>query len=146
MYKKIMVTLDNSPADRTILDHIQPLAKLTKAEIILVHVSDGFVAQLQDQLNLQDSEEIKDDRAYLEQETKNLAAENINVRSVLVQGKEPVEGILSVALENQCDLIAMATHGHGPVQDLLLGSVADSLRHQTSIPILMIRSGNLRHP
>jgi len=140
MYNKILITLDNSPADKTILEHIQPLAKLTKAEIILVHVADGVVAQLQEQLNLQDSEEIQEDRAYLDQETKNLAAKGFNVRSILVQGIEPAKGILSVAQENHCDLIAMATHGHGPVKDLILGSVADKLRHQTSIPILMVRA------
>ena len=142
MYKKILITLDISSADKTILDHIQPLAALTKAEIILVHVADGVVSRLQEQLNLQDSEEIKNDRAYLDQETKKLLAKGLQVRSVLVQGQEATEGILSVAQENGCDLIAMATHGHGPVVDLILGSVADNLRHQTSIPILMIRVAN----
>ena len=141
MYKKILVTLDISPADKTILAHIRLLARLTGAEIILVHVADGFGAQLQEQLNLQDSEEIKNDRAYLNQEVSKLSQEGFHVRSILVQG-DPVERILWVADENKCDLIAMATHGHGLVKDLILGSVADSLRHQTNLPILMIRAGN----
>ena len=141
MYKKILVTLDNSPTDRAILGHIRPLARLTGAEIILVHVADGFGARLQEQLNLQDSQEIKDDRAYLDQETAGLSAEGFHVQPVLVKG-EPVEGILSVAQKNKCDLIAMATHGHGPVKDLILGSVADNLRHRTGIPILMIRASS----
>ena len=141
MYKKILVTLDNSPTDRAILGHIRPLARLTGAKIFLVHVADGFGARLQDQFNLQDSEEIQKDRAYLDQETAKLLAEGFHVQHILLQG-EPVEGILSVAQQNKCDLIAMATHGHGPVKDLILGSVADSLRHQTSIPILMIRAVN----
>lgn len=142
MYKKILVTLDNSPVDKSILDHIRPLARLTGAQITLVHVADGFGARLQDQLNLQDSEEIRQDRAYLEKERDRLKAEGFQANSVLVHGKEVVDGILSVARENNCDLIAMATHGHGPVKDMILGSVAENLRHHTDIPILMIRSAN----
>ena len=141
MYKKILVTLDNSFADKTILEHIRPLVRLTGSEIVLVHVADGFGARLQEQLNLQDSEEIKNDRTYLNQEAEKLSAEGFKVQPILVKG-EPVEGILLVAQQNKCGLIAMATHGHGPVKDLILGSVADNLRHQTSIPILMIRAGN----
>ncbi len=140
MYKKILVTLDISSADKKILGHIRPLAKLTGAEIILVHVADGFGSQLQEQLNLQDSEEIKKDRAYMDQAIAQLLSEGFLARSILVKGQGPVEGILWVAKENNCDLIAMATHGHGPVKDLILGSVAENLRHKTSIPILMVRA------
>jgi len=140
MYKRILVTLDNSPADKTILEHIRPLARMTGAEIILVHVADGYGARLQEQLNLQDSEEIQQDRAYLRQEAARLSAEGFKVRDILVKGQEPAEGILAVAQEHNCDLIAMATHGHGVVKDLILGSVADKLRHTTRLPILMIRA------
>jgi nucleotide-binding universal stress UspA family protein len=140
MYQKILIPLDNSPTDQTILHHIRSLAKLTKAVLILVHVADGFGARLQDQLNLADSEEMKKDQAYLDNHNKELVAEGFKVKSILVQGKEPVDGILNVAKEEKCDLIAMATHGHGFVKDVILGSVADTLRHRTNIPILMIRS------
>ena len=140
MYKKIIVALDNSPTDETILTHIRKLAQLTCPKLILVHVADGFVARLQDQLNLADSEEIKNDQAYLDQVCAGLQKEGFDARAVLVQGKEPVDGILSVAQKENCDLIAMATHGHQFIEDMILGSVADTLRHRTDIPILMIRS------
>ena len=140
MYKKIIIPLDNSETDKTILIHIRELARLTKARLILVHVADGFAARLQDQLNLADSEEIKDDQAYLDQLCTGLQKEGFKAKAVLVQGKEPVDGILSVAQEEECDLIAMATHGHQFIEDMILGSVADTLRHRTDIPILMIRS------
>jgi len=140
MYKKIAIPLDNSATDETILTHIRKLCRLTNAEIILVHVSDGFVAQLQNQLNLADSEEIKDDQAYLNRVCSGLQNEGFRVRAVLVQGKEPVDGILSVVQQEGCDLIAMATHGHHFIEDMILGSVADTLRHRTDTPILMIRS------
>ena len=140
MYKKIIIPLDNSATDETILVHIRKLAKLTHAQLVLVHVADGFAARLQDQLNLADSEEIKDDQAYLDQVCADLKKEGFKAKAILVQGKEPAEGILSVAQDEGCDLIAMATHGHQFIEDMILGSVADKLRHRTGIPILMIRS------
>lgn len=140
MYKKILVPLDNSPTDETILVHIRKLAQLTHAQLVLVHVADGFAARLQDQLNLADSEEIKEDQAYLDRICVGLKKEGFRVKAILVQGKEPADGILSVAQDEGCDLIAMATHGHLFIEDVILGSVADKLRHHTGIPILMIRS------
>ena len=142
MYKKICIALDNSATDMAILNHIRDLARLTKSQLILVHVADGFGARLQDQLNLEDSEEIKKDKAYLDGLQKQLRSEGLAVEALLVQGKEPVDGILSVVQDEQCDLIAMATHGHGFIKDVILGSVADNLRHRTDIPILMIRSSS----
>ena len=139
MYKKILVPLDNSASDQTIIDHIQPLAKLTHADIILTHVADGYVARLQDQLNLADSEEIKNDESYLERRQKELQKAGLKVKILLVQG-EPADEILKIAEGEHCDLIAMSTHGHRFVKDLILGSVADSIRHRTDIPVLMIRS------
>jgi len=140
MYKKIIVPLDNSATDETILTHVRKLARLTNAELVLVHVADGFAARLQDQLNLADSEEIKNDQAYLNKVAATLQQEGFSTRAFLIQGQEPVDGILSVAQSEGGDLIAMSTHGHRFIQDMILGSVADTLRHRTDIPILMIRS------
>jgi nucleotide-binding universal stress UspA family protein len=140
MYKKIIVPLDNSATDEAILVHVRQLARLTNAQLVLVHVADGFAARLQDQLNLADSEEIKKDQVYLDEVCAALQKEGFKAQAILVQGKEPVDGILSVVHQQGGDLIAMSTHGHRFIQDMILGSVADNLRHQTDIPILMIRS------
>lgn len=139
MYKTILIPLDNSPSDETIIRHIQPLARLTGAAIILVHVADGYVARLQDQLNLADSQEIKEDERYLMERRSELQKAGFQVTFRLVQG-EPADKILELAEREGCDLIAMATHGHKFVKDLVLGSVANSIRHRTDIPVLMVRS------
>ena len=140
MYKKILIPLDNSITDETILEHIRSLARFTGAKLLLVHVADGFGARLQNELNLADSQEIKEDKAYIDLQTQILTKDGFEVKAILVQGKEPAEAILNIANEEHCDLIAMATHGHGFVKDIILGSVADDLRHKTDIPILMLRS------
>lgn len=138
MFKQILVPLENSPADQVILNHIRPLAKLTRGNLILVHVADGFAARLQEELNLADSEEIKKDRHYLESCRKTLVDEGFEVRTHLVRG-DPTEKLLAIAEKEQCDLIAMSTHGHRFIKDIFLGSVAEGIRHRTSIPVLMIR-------
>ena len=140
MYKKILVPLDNSPTDKTILGHVRSLVKLIHAEVVLAHVADGFAARLQNELNLADSEEIKKDQTYLNRQRDHLIADGVKAKAVLVHGGDPADGILGIAAQEGCDLIAMATHGHGFVKDVILGSVADKLRHSTDIPILMIRA------
>ncbi len=139
MYKHILIPLDNSTSDHAILDHIAPLAKQLNAQLILVHVAEGFAARYQNQLNLEDSEEIKVDREYLDRCQKDLIKKGLKVKVFLLTG-EPPDQILNIAEKEQVDLIAMSTHGHRFPQDLILGSVAENIRHRTNIPILMIRN------
>ncbi len=139
MYKQILIPLENSPADNTILDHIRGLAKLLNSGLVLVHVADGYAARFQKELNLEDSEEIKNDQYYLEQIKEGLVKEGFRVKIYLVQG-EPADEILAIAKKENCDLIAMSTHGHRFLKDFILGSVAENIRHRTDIPILMIRA------
>jgi len=139
MYKHILIPLDHSPSDQAILDHIRPLAKQLNSILILAHVADGFAARYQGPLNLEDSEEIKKDREYLNRCREQLTGEGFEVHTHLLAG-EPSKQILEIAEKEEVDLIAMSTHGHRFFQDLILGSVAEDIRHRTDIPILMIRS------
>lgn len=139
MYKLILVPLEVSPADETILEHITKLARECGAKLVLVHVADGFAARHQEQLNLADSEEIEHDRAYLEQVRRRLEAEGFDVETHLACG-EPANEILKLAEAIGADLIAMATHGHRFVRDLISGSVASQVRHKTDIPVLLVRA------
>ena len=141
MYKKILIPLDNSKTDEAILRHIRPLAKMTGATLVFVHVADGYAARLQNELNLQDSEEIQKDRSYLESKQKEFNKEGFTTKIHLVRG-EPAKEILALAQKEKCDLIAMSTHGHRFIKDIILGSVAENLRHRTDIPTLMIRAVN----
>ena len=139
MYKRILVPLENSPADKAILAHVTGLAKLCRAEVILLHVADGWAARNMEQLNLKESEEMKQDRAYLERVSKELRAAGLEVDAVLAAG-DPAKEIAAAAEREECDLIALATHGHRLLDDVVRGSTATALRHITRIPILMVRS------
>jgi nucleotide-binding universal stress UspA family protein len=138
MYNRILVPLENTAADQVILDHIRPLAKLTGATLLLVHVADGWAARNFDQLNLAASEEIRQDLTYLEEQTRQLQAEGFEVECSLVMGK-PADEIIRLAREKEVDLIAMSTHGHRFLSDLIYGSTADKVRHLVQVPVLLLR-------
>ena len=139
MYKKILVTLENGPADETIIPHIAELAGHFGSEILLLHVADGFAARCFDQLKLAESEEIKEDRGYLEHIAGELRARKLSVTTMLAMGNPPAE-ILKVAAEEHCDLIAMTSHGHRFLGDLFHGSTITQVRHHTNIPLLVLRA------
>ena len=138
MYTRLLVPLEHSPYDRCILDHVRQLARFCNSSIVLIHVADGWAARNQRHLQLRESEEMRDDREYLERVCAELAGEGFDADCVLASGDPPAE-ITAAAEREKCDLIAMATHGHKFINDLLRGSVADSVRHRSMVPVLLVR-------
>jgi nucleotide-binding universal stress UspA family protein len=138
MYKRILVPVENSAYDEAILQHIRGLAKLCNAAVVLIHVADGFAARNANQLDLRESEEMRLDLGYLEKLTADLERDGIDADSVLAGG-DPAKEIAAAAERETCDLIAMATHGHKFVKDVLYGSVANEVRHMTRVPVLLVR-------
>jgi len=138
MYKRILVALENTRYDVAIIGHVTALAKLSGASVVLIHVADGWVARNATQLDLRESEEMKNDMAYLDRLSADLERAGVAAESVLAGG-DPAAEICAAAEREQCDLIAMATHGHGFVQDVIRGSVANEVRHRTRIPVLLVR-------
>jgi len=139
MYRSILVAVENSPADRTILTHVRELASLTGAELLLVHVADGWAARHFDELKLRESEEMKADRAYLDQLAAELTAASLRVTTELAMG-DPATELIRLCAERNVDLIAMSTHGHRFLQDLLRGTTVDKVRHLVRIPVLLLRA------
>jgi nucleotide-binding universal stress UspA family protein len=139
MYKRILVAVENSGADRTILNHVSGLAKLTGAELLLVHVADGWVARNFDQLKLRESEEMKSDRAYLESLQRELTGQGFKVQTMLAMG-DPATEIVRTVETQSVDLLAMSTHGHRFLNDLVRGATADKVRHLVKIPVLLLRA------
>ena len=138
MYQHILIPLENSATDQAILDHIRPLAKMTGSKLLLLHVADGWVARNFEQLKLAESEEMKNDRAYLETVAVPLRRDGFSVETLLALGNPPTE-IIKIAEREKCDLIAMAGHGHRLFGDIFHGSTITEVRHRTSIPLLVVR-------
>jgi nucleotide-binding universal stress UspA family protein len=140
MYRKILVPVENSATDQVILNHIQELVALTRARLLLVCVAHGWVARNFDQLKLRESEEMRRDREYLAGLSDELRGKGIEVDYILAYG-EPSDEIIKIAREHQVDLIAMTTHGHRFISDILYGSVSHDVRHAVDIPVLLLKAG-----
>jgi nucleotide-binding universal stress UspA family protein len=139
MYQRILVAVENSPADQTILAHVGELARITGAELLLVHVADGFAARNFEQLKLRESEEMRTDREYLDMLQRQLTERGLPVQTKLATG-DPASELVRAAEEHAVDLIAMSTHGHRFLNDVLRGATADRVRHIVKVPVLLLRA------
>ena len=138
MYKRILVPLEHSDYDWAIVDHVRRLAAFCHASVVLIHVADGFAARNVSQLHLRESEEMRVDRDYLEQICESLSADGIETDSIIAGG-DPAKEIAGAAAREECDLIAMSTHGHRFIKDMIYGSVANEVRHLSRVPVLLVR-------
>jgi nucleotide-binding universal stress UspA family protein len=138
MFGRILVPLENSRWDKVILGYVRQLATIHSSEIILIHVADGFAARNMAQLDLRESEEMRQDRTYLDECALALKSDGHRADAILACG-DPAKEISAAAEREACDLIAMTTHGHKFLGDLLYGSVADSVRHRSMVPVLLVR-------
>ena len=139
MYRNILVAIEHSDADETILGHVQELARLTGAALLLVHVADGWVARHFDDLSLRESEEMREDRLYLEALVARFNAAGLPTCGKLALG-DPATELIKTAREEGVDLIAMSTHGHRFLNDLLRGTTVGRVRHEVSVPVLLLRA------
>ena len=137
MYDTILVTLDGTPTDRAIVEHVKQLAKLAHSRLVLLHVADGWAARTYGPDAV--SPEIAEDTAYLQKVKAELEAAGIPTVAELAYG-EPDKEIIKWVEEKGCDLVAMSTHGHRFLADLFLGTTATRVQHRIRVPVLLLRA------
>jgi universal stress protein A len=137
MYNTILVTLDGTPSDRAIIEHIKQLAHLAHSRLVLLHVADGWAARTYGPDAV--SPEISEDTAYLEKVRVEFESAGIPTQAELAFG-EPASQIIEWVKQKGCDLVAMSTHGHRLLADIFLGATADRVRHNISAPVLLLKA------
>jgi len=137
MYETILVTLDGTPSDRAIIEHIKQLAKLARSRLVLLHVADGWAARTYGPDAV--SPEINEDTTYLARIREEFQSAGIATEAELAYG-EPADQIIKWVEKKKCDLVAMSTHGHRFLADVFLGSTADRVRHNIGVPVLLLRA------
>jgi nucleotide-binding universal stress UspA family protein len=137
MYDTILVTLDGTPSDRAIIEHIKQLAKLAQSRLILLHVADGWAARTYGPDAV--SPEITADTAYLQDVRAEFQSVGIPAEAELAYG-DPAREIIKWVEQKGCDLVAMSTHGHRFLADLFLGTTASRVQHRISVPVLLLRA------
>ncbi len=136
MYKRILVTLDASNCDRTIIEHVKALARFCGSSVSLLHVADGWAARRFGREAV--SAEITEDTRYLQEVKAELEAAGLSTTAELAYG-EPRAEILKYVKEKGCDLLAMSTHGHRFLGDVVFGTTATHVQHRVDVPVLLIR-------
>ena len=139
MYKRILVCLENSATDQHITEHVKELARLCGSSVVLVHVADGWAARHYEDLKLRESQEMREDRLYLERLVERMNAAGVQTRGKLALGDPATELIRAVESE-PVDLIAMSTHGHRFLNDLIRGTTVNRVRHEVNVPVLLLRA------
>jgi len=137
MYEKILLTLDGTPTDRAIIEHVKQLAKFAHSRLVLLHVADGWAARTYGPDAV--SREITEDTAYLHRVQSEFQLEGIDADAELAYG-DPAEQIVNWIENKGCDLVAMSTHGHRFLADLFLGATASRVQHRISVPVLLLRA------
>jgi nucleotide-binding universal stress UspA family protein len=137
MYKTILLTLDGTPTDRAIIEHIKQLAKFAQSRVILLHVADGWAARTFGPDAI--SPEITEDAGYLNRIRSEFQSAGIPAEAELAYG-EPANEIVKWVGQKHCDLVAMSTHGHRLVADIFLGATASRVQHRISVPVLLLRA------
>jgi nucleotide-binding universal stress UspA family protein len=137
MYAKILVTLDATPTDRAIIEHVKALAQVMHSRVVLLHVADGWAARIYGADAI--SPEITEDTAYLRSLQIEFQSVGIPVEAELAFG-EPDRQIVRWIREKGCDLVAMSTHGHRFLADLFFGSTSRQVRHSVSVPVLLLKA------
>jgi nucleotide-binding universal stress UspA family protein len=137
MYDTILVTLDGTPTDRAIIEHIKELAKLASSRLVLLHVADGWAARTYGPDAV--SPEISEDTAYLKKVREEFQSAGISADAELAYG-DPAKEIVKWVEEKGCDLVAMSTHGHRFLADVFLGTTASRVQHRISVPVLLLRA------
>ncbi len=138
MYDTILVTLDATPTDRAIIEHVKRLAKFMKSRVVLLHVATSAVAQWQGPDAA--GEQVEEGQAYLNGVKAEFEASGVSAQSQLAYGTPPAKQIIKWIQENHCDLVAMSTHGHRLLGDLILGATAFEVQHSISVPMLLLRA------
>lgn len=137
MYKTILVTLEASPTDNAIVKHIKILAKEMQSSVVLLHIATGVPAQYHGPNA--GGQEIWQDEAYLQ--VVKAEFESAGIPTVVELGYgDPAREIVRWVHENTCDLVAMSTHGHEFVADLLFGATASRVQHRIGVPVLLLRA------
>ena len=137
MYKTILLTLDCTPTDRAIIEHVKQLAKLAQSRLVLLHVADGWAARAYGSDAV--SPEITEDTAYLVRVQEEFQSLGIPTQIELAYGV-PYTEIVKWLRKNPCDLVAMSTHGHRLLADIFLGTTASRVQHSVSVPVLLLRA------
>ena len=135
---RILAAVDFSETSDKALDYALSLAKVFEAELVVLHIlQEPILYQAETSQSYRDAFERKM-QSNLDALLHRHTCEGVNVKTAMKPGAPFVE-IVEFAEAEQCDLIVLGTHGHGPIHNMLLGSVAEKVVRKAKCPVLVVR-------
>jgi nucleotide-binding universal stress UspA family protein len=143
----VLIALDGSELAEEALEAADLITAAGETQVTLLRViepptypiyGDGYAY-----VPFDEDGEVAAARQYLEGQVTRLRERGKHVSGKVTVG-QPAGVIAALAREQHADLVVMATHGHGGLSRLLLGSVATSTLHQTTVPLLLTRPAAMR--
>ncbi|MGD0574083.1 MAG: universal stress protein [Anaerolineales bacterium] len=145
MYKNILVPLDGSKRAEVILSHVEQLARLFQAKVVLLQVVepvyvDSELPETAMGLSQELTRQKADEAASYLAGCQGVFREK-GIQAVTRVELGPVVGtIIRVAEREGSDLIAMTSHGRGGLARVFYGSVTAGILQRVDRPLLIIRS------
>jgi nucleotide-binding universal stress UspA family protein len=145
MFKHLLVPTDGSPLSEAAVRMAVALAKENGARITGLYMVRPFhmTVYSAEMVGVEQNEIQAVDRARAQQHLeslRNIAAQaGVECDTEAPTGTHPYEAILDAAKARHCDLIVMASHGHGGIRGLLLGSETQKVLTHSHLPILVVR-------
>lgn len=135
---RILVAVDFSETSHKAFDYALALARAYESTVVVLHVLEDPIlyAPTTDQSYRDEFEQRVDER--LQELLNRHGSEGVQVSAETRQGAPFVE-IIQFAKAEQCDLIVMGTLGTGPIEHMLLGSVAEKVVRKAPCPVLVVR-------
>ncbi|MDL2408656.1 universal stress protein [Rhizobium calliandrae] len=145
MFSNILVPTDGSPLALSAVEQAIDFARDAKAAITFITVIEPFRIFSVDSKQLSSTREnygqLADAQAtqFLTEAEMKARHKDVVCRPLKVEGDEVYSAIIKAAIDNGCDLIAIASHGRGGAGTLLLGSVTAKILSHSRIPVLVYR-------
>ena len=150
--QKVLIALDYNPTAQKVAETGFSLAQAMGAEVFLLHViSDpvyystseyspimGFTGYNMDNdlLRLDNDEDLKKaTQHFLDKSKHHLGDETIQT---LIKEGDFAESILKAAKEVHADIIVMGSHSRRWLDEILMGSVTETVLHHTPIPLFIV--------
>lgn len=148
MYKRILVPVDGSEGARHALDEALRLAQLSNAQLQAVYVLEHPTQVVDVAAGFAEPVQVRDPSSETATTVLAEARERIapfgvqgTVRAIDAYGENLVAVLTRAIDEYDADLVVMYSHGRSGIRRLFAGSVAESLLHDTTVPLLLLRNG-----
>ena len=146
MYKHILLPTDGSAASAAAVQSALQFAKEAGARVTVLHVLPEFHVFTYQSEMLEDTHEsyLRDSAAYGARVVDGIAGQaqalGVPCETVVRRADHAHRKIVETAQAHDCDLIAMATHGHTGLKGMLLGSETHKVLLNSTIPVLVFQA------